>query len=731
MRLHLDGYKIFSEICKKQPANSMKFSLPAKIFSSPYFFIASAVVLGYWQVAFLKFSLQWDMLDVHLPFLHYLSECLHAGEFPFWNPYQMLGYPFYADLQATPYYLPAIIFAHFSKFNLYILHFYFLMHVFIAGSGMFFLCKNFELPKNISVVAGISYALCGVFISNAQHLLIITAAAYIPFALGQFLRLFQSPDFFNSLAFSLILFLLISGGYPFLTIIFFYLLLFVFLFLAAKMFLEKRKQELLKFSLLAFLSGFIVVLLCLPMIISVKEILPFVSRGNGISLENSLENSYTFRSFLYFLLPFALTENSEFFGTDLSMANIYFGAIAFCFLLYSFFEKKSRTGYFLLFAGIGFLLVSFGQELPFRKILFHYFPGMNYFRFPALFRIFAALLLLIFSATGIKIFLNSEDKNKRKKLLFITGFVSLYFLIHSVVVLLHPELPFGKNVLIQSAVQLILLAVFARVLFLKTEKISSAVFILMVADMFISAQLNINHTVVEPQLNPREIQQVLNQNPEGFPVPQRKNLAASFDERIGAPGIWRNVNVFSKEPSADGFSSFQMNNFIKLTEENSALAKIVLQNPPVFFSSEIFSETELINKIIDRSITPKSLFLNEEDFSKLKSFSFSKSESDTCYFEKFGPNEFIVKTKISGTQILTLMQNNFKGWKAFIDETPTEIFTSNFMFISAVVPAGEHIVKFKFENKIVFTAFLFSQILFVIVLISLLVLKHPRLNSYS
>ena len=40
-----------------------------------------------------------------------------------------------------------------------------------------------------------------------------------------------------------------------------------------------------------------------------------------------------------------------------------------------------------------------------------------------------------------------------------------------------------------------------------------------------------------------------------------------------------------------------------------------------------------------------------------------------------------------------------QGWTAYIDGTETETFKTNFAFRSVIVPAGEHIVEFKFASK--------------------------------
>jgi len=721
-----------------------------KLLRNHYLLIVLLVIVGYWQVTFFQSSLRWDMLDVHLPFLHYLSLCFQEGEFHFWNPYQQLGYPFYADLQATPYYPLALIVAKVVGFNLFVLHLYFLLHVIIAGAGMFWLCNSVSLPKNYAAVCGVCYALGGIFLSHGQHLLIITAAAYIPFALGQFILLYKSPSFIRAVSFALLIYLLLSGGYPLLSIIFCYILVILFVCIAVKRIYEKKYRELLKFAWGNLLAALLVLLFSIPLILALKEVMPEVSRGDGISLDYSLNGSYTLRAFLYFLIPFSLVKNAEFFGTHLSMANSYFGVITCCFFIYSLTRKKERAEYFFLAAGIICLLISFGQELPLRSWLYTYLPFMNYFRFPALFRIFTVVSFIVVAGFGLHKFFNHKNKNDRKSMLFIAFFVATYFFAHFLVSVFNADFSsfylfkphatlkdaldayaFHEHVIMQVFIQLFFLSVFVWLILKKKQQhLKTSILLLIIADMLISAQLNINYTVTNPQLNPAEIQAGLSKQPNGFPLPERKNMASTSNERIGVTAIWRNVNVFSKEPGVDAFSSFWLNNYDLLIEQHPALATQILKNPPIYLSGNVLPESALNKKINDSLLTSKDLFVNEENYMSLSHISFSSSVNDTCYFDKFGPNEFIVSVKSSGQQILTLLQNNYKGWEVNIDNRPVKHFTSNLMFISTVVSSGEHIVTFKYDNTVVTTTFVISSVLFFIALliVSLALLRRKNLS---
>src|SRR5436190_534313 len=83
--------------------------------------------------------------------------------------------------------------------------------------------------RRIALAGAACYMLCGISVSNAQHLFIITSLAWIPFALYFFLKTTSSLAFSDVLKLSLATCLMVTGGYPFLTVVCLYFLLFLFL----------------------------------------------------------------------------------------------------------------------------------------------------------------------------------------------------------------------------------------------------------------------------------------------------------------------------------------------------------------------------------------------------------------------------------------------------------------------------------------------------------------------
>ena len=67
---------------------------------------------------------------------------------------------------------------------------------------------------------------------------------------------------------------------------------------------------------------------------------------------------------------------------------------------------------------------------------------------------------------------------------------------------------------------------------------------------------------------------------------------------------------------------------------------------------------------------------------------------DTVFITAFSPSEIQAVCKTKDKDLVNLLQNNYYGWKAFVDGQPAKIFTGNMSFMSVKVPAGEHEVVF-------------------------------------
>jgi len=107
-----------------------------------------------------------DYLSLHLLHKIYLKESLLAGELPFWNPYQVLGRPFLADIEAAIFYPTAIFFVLLPPDVALFLSI--ASHLFIASVFMFRLSLYFHGPRLIAYFCALAFLFSGAFCVRLQ-----------------------------------------------------------------------------------------------------------------------------------------------------------------------------------------------------------------------------------------------------------------------------------------------------------------------------------------------------------------------------------------------------------------------------------------------------------------------------------------------------------------------------------------------------------------------------------
>ncbi|NJK86061.1 MAG: hypothetical protein HC906_08965 [Bacteroidales bacterium] len=154
---------------------------------------------------------------------------------------------------------------------------------------------------------------------------------------------------------------MISGAYQALSIGIFYLLILLFIYYILFNLLSERKiNEAINLIKLNLLFVIIILVLCLPLLISTSEVMSSVKRLNsGIELQRTLSFGQPITSFISFITPFSTLKNPEYYGNiDISLINHYFGIIPLIFFISSLFRKHTIKEYLILGFGLLIFLMS-------------------------------------------------------------------------------------------------------------------------------------------------------------------------------------------------------------------------------------------------------------------------------------------------------------------------------------------------------------------------------------
>ena len=713
---------------------------------APYIIFLIVAVLVFFPISFFLYPVKYDAIDCFYPWRFHIGECLQNGQLPYWNPFQDLGYPIHADPSSGAWYPLVWIIGYFSGYSIYTIGFEFWIHTFFAGIGFYLFAKTLRFEQNYALLAGISYMLCGVFIGNAQHLPYIISAAWLPFVLNFYFRMVQERSYWNSLRAAFFLFLMVSGGYPAFTIILFYLLLLFFCIYLFKEFKQKDSVKLVHFLGRHFVFLMYTILLCLVLFVSIYQVSPYLSRLGDFELEQALFSPFSPQSFISFITPLASTTHTDYFNSDLSMRNGYFGLLPLLFFILGIFAKKPREISILFYFGIFSLLASVGEYLPVRAFLFHYVPMMNVFRFPSVFRLFFIIGALLTGIYFLKTQLELAVWKKRKLQIGALGLIlSLFIWIIiarskgylSLVSFMKTELftdsaaaTYWQNTAFQSLIQLVFLVLFLIVLWKINDKKKwmASILILTFLDLFLATQLNAPSSIYSEHVTAREAHKNTAILPKGFPNVKPITIEeASHLPGIGQP-YWKNVSSFQKQFSAEGFNSFSFSSYEFLESEYPQLFEKIKQNNLLLLSDSVLSTAALPRFKKDSLFTPKQLFFEPSDLTILQQKSLKNEKGDTAILLNYDASKFEILTRTKQLQLLTIFQKKYSGWHAQINGKEAPIFKSNLNFMTIVVPKGNTKITFEYQNPLVKTAFYISASTFLstLLLFGFLGIKHAK-----
>ena len=118
------------------------------------------------------------------------------------------------------------------------------------------------------------------------------------------------------------------------------------------------------------------------------------------------------------------------------------------------------------------------------------------------------------------------------------------------------------------------------------------------------------------------------------------------------------------------------------------------------------SKAEIFDLLNSAEWNPRTTAILEKQLPS----TFSRSGPDGVAMTKYGSREITLKTTTANTALLVLSEIYYPaGWKAFIDGTETEIYKTNYILRSVLVPAGRHVVEFRFDPPIYYLGFSITQ----------------------
>jgi hypothetical protein len=100
---------------------------------------------------------------------------------------------------------------------------------------------------------------------------------------------------------------------------------------------------------------------------------------------------------------------------------------------------------------------------------------------------------------------------------------------------------------------------------------------------------------------------------------------------------------------------------------------------------------------------PADTAIVDEKFKNLITGITPADSSSTIKQTAFDNDAITYKSSSTAAHVAVFSEIYYRDWKAYIDGKPAEFFKANYVLRAMVVPAGNHIIEFKFEPSIYYT----------------------------
>lgn len=701
--------------------------------ATPYLILLLAVLAANWQLVFLQSGMEWDMMNFWMPWRYYMSECYQNGIVPLWNPYAQGGYPVHGDLQGPAYSPEAILVSFLFGQNIHVLNYCFVFYLFVASAGMYKLCFFFTGKKEVSVLAGIIYALSGFNVAHGHYFYIVVSVALVPLIFYYFFKILDKPAYADALKFAAILFWHITTGNPSFLIISGYLMALIFVIYALQQVKDKQLPALWPVIKKLSLVFVLTVLMALPVICNTMQIVPLTTRKDGLDLAYAGDESFYYQNFIAFLIPLITITNVDLTGYEQELWSPYIGAFTVLLFIIGLFGRKNFFEWMLLLLGIGGLLIALGLQWPVYPFLHKHVPLFNIFRMPNLSLLFFLIAAIILSA---KVMCDEEKIRMlfKKGMIWVFALIwlaSILYMVYIAVAHKQGEVAdlfadfdtLRKWIYGATPAQIaffhacvfgtVLMILFVLNLFARRKLV--ALLIASAVDVIANYQLGGTARIfsVEPA---RSMNAYFARFPKNFAPPAPMALERVRGISKDWKGYWLNTSIFNKQPDYPNSNNFELSAYLDLLLQKPRLAANVWKNSYAFLADSLVAAESFTDSVFrsERSV----ITLPRESVQRLSVRHFSNQYNELVC-RQFLPQKQVYTVKNNAPTVFVIAQNRTPLWNYEVNGRPCEPMPACGAFPAFAFPPGEWKIEARYASGGYDALLLFSLTLFtVIVLLS-------------
>lgn len=157
----------------------------------------------------------------------------------------------------------------------------------------------------------------------------------------------------------------------------------------------------------------------------------------------------------------------------------------------------------------------------------------------------------------------------------------------------------------------------------------------------------------------------------------------------------------------------------KIYENKEVLPRFFLTN-----NYKVFKNSDEFTKILfDSNFNPQQTLLLEKNIDIDLN---NEKPNGVAILLDYAATSIKIQTDTPSSQLLFISDAFYPGWKAYIDNQKTEIYRAHYVFRAVAVPAGKHIVNFRYEPQSFSLGIIISMMSLVLTVAILLFLKFKH-----
>ena len=359
----------------------------------------------------------------------------HNHRLPMWDQYNFSGHPTMAARGAGGIVYPLnlidfIIPLHVGR------TIHFIIHIFLAGLGMWLLLREYRLSPLASLLGGITFMFAGQLISTTHggHLGRMIGAVVLPYAFLFLHKALDKESFFYFIIFGGISGLMLLAGH---VQICYWSMIGVFSYFIYE--ILRRRREVKLQGVLKLAGFFAIGVILIVLIISIKLLPPAFSLGYGArgvtrGYEYSASWSIPTSELFNLIAPYFSGILGNYWGENyFKLDSRYLGILPLILLGLSFLYKKNRylIKFFAWFTCIT-LLLALGKNTPLFRLYYWLIPMANKFRAPSMFFFLTTFGIAVLSGFGAQVVMDLSDKKdeetEKKAFIFVICTVGVILL---------------------------------------------------------------------------------------------------------------------------------------------------------------------------------------------------------------------------------------------------------------------------------------------------------------